>query len=171
MASILAAVENGNYMKHAAAAAGVSAVTVGNWNTRGKNNLVTIRELDDEIDEKIAEWLDQWPGAMTATNPMWDAPALGGMARDMWVYILFHVLLERAQAKSITSAVGGILTAGAQSWQALAWWLERTHPEQFGRQQKIEHTGAEGGPIQTVSVESVLQRIQEIKDDTSAAGD
>jgi transposase len=32
------------------------------------------------------------------------------------------------------------------NWQAAAWKLERTEPENFGRT-RIEHTGADGGPI------------------------
>lgn len=36
------------------------------------------------------------------------------------------------------------------SWQAAAWKLERTDPEEYGRRapQRIEHSGPNGGPIE-----------------------
>jgi hypothetical protein len=33
------------------------------------------------------------------------------------------------------------------SWQASAWWLERSHSKKWGRQQKVELSGIEGAPI------------------------
>lgn len=36
-------------------------------------------------------------------------------------------------------------------WQAAAWKLERKFPNRWGKVQKIEMTGAEGGPIETTT--------------------
>lgn len=52
------------------------------------------------------------------------------------------------------AAIGG-------SWQAAAWWLERTQPGLYGRRQKFEHTGAEGQPIKLeVSTQEIEEKIQ-----------
>lgn len=37
----------------------------------------------------------------------------------------------------------------AKAWQASAWFLERKYPQEYGRFTRLEHTGKEGGPIQT----------------------
>ena len=33
------------------------------------------------------------------------------------------------------------------SWQARAWRLERKFPHRWGRRERTEHTGADGGPV------------------------
>ncbi|MCH7950618.1 MAG: hypothetical protein IH875_09125, partial [Candidatus Dadabacteria bacterium] len=38
------------------------------------------------------------------------------------------------------------------SWQAAAWFLERTDFEEFGNKSKFEHTGTDGKPM-TIIVE------------------
>jgi hypothetical protein len=34
------------------------------------------------------------------------------------------------------------------NWQAAAWKLERRYPEDYSLRQRLEHTGADGGPIE-----------------------
>lgn len=48
--------------------------------------------------------------------------------------------------------------ADGGNWQAAAWKLERTEPKNFGRQ-RVEHTGADGGPIQ------VQRDVRDLSDD------
>lgn len=55
------------------------------------------------------------------------------------------------------------------NWQAAAWKLERRYPDDFGRRERVEHTGADGGPIQveqdvTYSLEERQRRILSIVD-------
>lgn len=56
----------------------------------------------------------------------------------------FSVAVAQAAAHAELSAIGRVRNGGAQ-WNA--WWLERTKTERFGRRDRLEHTGADGGPI------------------------
>ena len=43
------------------------------------------------------------------------------------------------------------MAANDGTWQAAAWKLERRYPDEYGRQvRKVEHSGPDGGPVQTV---------------------
>lgn len=57
-------------------------------------------------------------------------------------YLSFFEAIKRAEAVSHAAAVAQIRKAGDKQWQALAWWLERKFPEQWGRRDttKIEAT-------------------------------
>lgn len=44
----------------------------------------------------------------------------------------------------------------APAWQASAWMLERKWPKEFGAKQQLEHTGADGGPIEFAKIERVI---------------
>ncbi len=47
-------------------------------------------------------------------------------------YVAFFTAVKRAQAEYVLSCVSEIKTHGANSWQALAWLLERMHRDEFG---------------------------------------
>lgn len=57
--------------------------------------------------------------------------------------------LEAAEAKAVVSRTAQLLTACKKDWRAAAWFLERRCPEEFGQRLKLEHTGADGGPVAT----------------------
>lgn len=59
----------------------------------------------------------------------------------------FWQALRKAQAVAMERLVGRIQDAAGSDWKAAAWLLERRHPDEFARQQRLEHTGAGGGPI------------------------
>lgn len=165
MCAIINAVKDGNYFKHAAASAGVSPITARSWASRGEAAIVAVRETNPEIDAELADWLLVWPETISDSNPMWDAPAMKPFDANVWAFVIFSILLEKASGQAVARAISEIRAAGQKSWQAHAWWLERTHADLFGRQQKIEHTGSDGGPMQVqLSPEALLQRIQEIRD-------
>ncbi len=56
----------------------------------------------------------------------------------------------------------------ASSWQAAAWMLERKWGREYGRKDRHEHTGANGGPIQTLDLtrltESELEQLERLAD-------
>lgn len=56
----------------------------------------------------------------------------------------FRLAVKKAEADSITSLVKTITTAGRRNWTASAWMLERRHPDDFGRRERIDHANAEG---------------------------
>lgn len=49
-------------------------------------------------------------------------------------------------------AVAGIRAAGAQSWQAYAWLLERTKPDQYGKVDRLQAT-LDGGLNNEIVIE------------------
>jgi len=57
---------------------------------------------------------------------------------------------EVAYRRTTTKADGAVVTEErllAPEWTANAWHLERKHPERWGRRERVEHTGKDGGPI------------------------
>lgn len=64
--------------------------------------------------------------------------------------------IEVAKAERRAQAVKNIVTVGnsqqAGTWQANAWYLERTDPENWGRKDKVEHVGNESPQTQINTV-------------------
>ncbi len=61
----------------------------------------------------------------------------------------FSTTLEKAKADREAKFVGFIRQAAEDgTWQAAAWYLERTDPEHYGRKERhqLEHSGRGGGP-------------------------
>ena len=59
----------------------------------------------------------------------------------------FYEAIKDAEGKSVVGWLAKIEKAANDgNWQAAAWKLERRYPGDYGRQ-RIEHTGADGGPI------------------------
>lgn len=52
-----------------------------------------------------------------------------------------------AQSEAEEIAVNAITAAGKKDWRALAWRLERIHPDRFARRERIEHSSPGGGPL------------------------
>jgi hypothetical protein len=70
----------------------------------------------------------------------------------------FRDLLEavkRAESQAVDANVKHIKRAASKQWQAAAWWLERRRPKQFGRRERLEHTGPNGAPLRIEIVEVV----------------
>ena len=63
-------------------------------------------------------------------------------------YADFREAVRRARAEAELRNVT-LINRAAQSgqWQAAAWHLERSFPRKWGRMERLEMTGAEGGPI------------------------
>lgn len=59
----------------------------------------------------------------------------------------FGAELEKADAAGKVHHLKRI--RNAEPWQASAWYLERKYPQEWGRKERVEHSGANGGPIQT----------------------
>ncbi|MDP2217807.1 MAG: hypothetical protein Q8J68_11045 [Methanolobus sp.] len=47
----------------------------------------------------------------------------------------FYLLVKQARAEAIARNVAIIQKAATHTWQAAAWWLERTCPAEFGRRE------------------------------------
>jgi transposase len=58
----------------------------------------------------------------------------GGKANTLYVQ-LFHAV-QKAEADAVARNVAIVQKAGAKSWQAAAWWLERRYHAEFGRKDR-----------------------------------
>ena len=88
----------------------------------------------------------QYAGISAATYYRWlteaDQPDATDLHRDL------REAVEKARADAEVRNVQLIQQAAqGGTWQAAAWWLERSHPKKWGRQQKVELSGENGGPI------------------------
>jgi hypothetical protein len=75
------------------------------------------------------------------------------------MFVDFAVEVEKARAFAEVSHVETIRQASKDNWTASAWWLERSNPNNWGRVQRTEITGAGGGAIE-IDVESVNRKIE-----------
>ena len=84
-------------------------------------------------------------GVSKTTLMLWlrnGARAEGGIQKE------FSHACEKALAEAEVRDVAMIARAGMTEWQAIAWRLERRHPDRWGRKERHEVTGAGGGPVQ-----------------------
>lgn len=76
----------------------------------------------------------------------------------------FREAVESARAQAIVRNVKLIQDAATNgTWQAAAWWLERSQPHQWGRNDKLraELSGPDGGPITVVSADEARKTVLE----------
>jgi len=104
-------------------------------------------------------------------NSITDAGLLAGLGKDTihdWLskgrhaperYVEFAALANDilvAQAERRADAVDSIVAVGTSqlpgTWQASAWYLERTDPDNWGRKDKVEHSGNEAPRTQLNTV-------------------
>ena len=111
-------------------------------------------KLTPEVQERIVS-------AIRAGNYLETASAYAGIDQSTlhkWIsrskepdapvaLIEFRQSVERARAEAEVRTVALIQQAAPQSWQAAAWYLERSHPKRWARREKVEMSGPEGGPI------------------------
>lgn len=65
------------------------------------------------------------------------------------IYRKFLLTLKKAQADAKMELLGKVADGQGANWQAKAWILERCFPREFGKRDKMELTGKDGGPIRT----------------------
>lgn len=63
------------------------------------------------------------------------------------MFLNFRNEVDAARASATVRNVSLISQAAQNSWQAAAWWLERTNPNLWGRQTRTEVSGPNNGPI------------------------
>jgi len=115
--AIVTALEAGNYQDDSAAYAGVSRSALYNWLDRGRTERERI-----EAGEKPRK-------AET-------------------IFVDFLDAVESARAKAAVRHVANIAKAANDGvWQASAWYLERSYPQKWGRLNRTEISGPDGGPI------------------------
>ena len=119
---IAQAIQLGATYELAAKYAGITYNTLNEWRKRGESEA---ERRDKGAKEGTKQWVSETP-----FFDLYEAiKEAEGLAAFNWL-----AQIEKA-------AMDG-------AWQAAAWKLERRYIEQYGRQ-RIEHTGADGGAIET----------------------
>ena len=124
---MLEALRAGNYMDTAAMYAGISKQTLYNWLAKGRATR-----------EKVAN---------------------GGIASYQEAkFIELIDAVEKARADAEVRNVHLIQQAAqGGTWQAAAWFLERSHPGKWARREKVEHSGPEGGTITLTGLADLMK--------------
>jgi transposase len=116
---------------------------------------------------KAGNYMDtaaQYAGVDESTLHRWIAR---GKEEDSGLYYEFRKAVEKARAEAEARNVHLIQTAAqGGTWQAAAWFLERSHPGKWGRREKVEHSGPDGGPITL----SGLAQLMNVKGDDEPYG-
>jgi hypothetical protein len=133
-------ISGGNYVETAVAAAGISKTTYYNWIDRGQSERDRLKANPD-----IAPDEDEAP------------------------FLAFLDAIEKAQAEAEARNVAIIQKAAFSTWQAAAWWLERTRSKKYARMEKTELTGSDGGAVRLdVSTEALESKVSKILDKRSS---
>lgn len=132
---VIEALRAGNYMETAAAYAGISKAALYKYLALGR-----------EAREKESN---------------------GGILSDQESkFAEFVDSVEKARADAEIRNVHLIQQAAqGGTWQAAAWFLERSMPGKWARREKLEHSGPDGGPI-TLSGLADLMRVGKEDDET-----
>jgi transposase-like protein len=131
---LLKMIVTGNYIETAAAFVGIAQQTLREWIRRG---------------EREAHRLISDPDAMPIKSEE--------------KYLDITQAIKQAQAESEVRDVVLIGRAAQDQWQAAAWRLERRYPDRWGKKERHELTGANGGPVQFEEIrERLLKKITEI---------
>jgi transposase-like protein len=128
---IVDALTAGNYIETAAKIAGVAPASIYSWLDKGRTASDLIQAGHD-IDENDR------------------------------IYMEFAEAVEKARAQAEARNLL-LIQQAAQSgtWQAAAWYLERSFPKRWGRKDKLEMTGKDEGPLEvTVSPADLEAKVQ-----------
>ena len=107
---------------------------------------VVIKRLEEALlAGNYIETACDYAGINRATFYKWMAEAEKPGAKPLFRELSDTVTQARAQAEMRN--VLRIQKAADESWQAAGWWLERSFPQRWGRHQKVELSGSNGGAI------------------------
>lgn len=113
--AIVRALQAGAFLKDAAQAAGVTETTVHNWLARGRLQL-------NENGERLKDIANA------------DLP-----------FLEFFESVEKSRAEAVIFNLAIIRQAASKGhWQAAAWYLERTRPDEYGRRTRFDVGGKDG---------------------------
>jgi len=84
-----------------------------------------------------------------------------GEERQSGVYFQFMQAIKKAEAQAVARNVAVIQKAAIDTWQAAAWWLERTQYEHFGRKDKHDITSG-GEKLQAPVVRVIDKEAQDL---------
>lgn len=154
LATLVQSMLQGDTIRAACGAAAVSIPTYQRWAAQGAEALNRARALTGEDDMEGAVWWvieahggpqngSEKAGYWTAPPPDWWPTELA----SRWLHVILVMLVYWARGQServyrqviTTAATGG-------DWKAAEFML--THSFGWSKTERVEHTGADGGPIQ-----------------------
>ena len=123
-------------------------------------------EVQDKIVRAVAtgNWLDTacaYAGVDASTVRRWMAKGEGDDAEEP--FRSFCSSIKGAKAEAEVRAVALIQKAAQDgTWQASAWYLERSYPDRWGRH-RLEITGANSQPVRVeVDMDSLESKIKSL---------
>lgn len=129
--AIINALNSGNWIETAANYAGIAVATLYNWLDRGKLERERL-DNDEEPIESEAQFVE------------------------------FLEAVEKSRSQAQVRAVGLIQKAAIDgTWQAAAWFLERSDPQRWGRFNRMELTGKDGGSV-AVDVTKLEEKVRTV---------
>ncbi len=98
------------------------------------------------------------------------AKAKGGEALDAEErrYAAFAEDLEEARAQAEATAVGVVRTAMSSSWQAATWYLERAHPQRWGRRRAEPETPPQPAVDSGDTIVQLAEQLKRLEPDARA---
>lgn len=139
---LIEALAAGNYMNIACEYAGIGESTVYRW-------------LADAREEFAAVSQGRFPD------------------KEMERVVALADAINNARAEAETRNVFLIQKAAKEgTWQAAAWWLERTSPKRWGRSVRTEISGPDEGPVQVaVTTRDLEAKLTQLIEDASDGDD
>jgi transposase len=131
--AIVEALRAGNYQESAAAYVGISHTTFHNWLNRGREEARRITDGEKANPKEAA-------------------------------YLEFLDAVEKARGEAEVRNVMHIQRAAQEgTWQAAAWFLERSFPRRWGRKDRHEHVGDNGEAIKvSVSTGELEEKVKSL---------
>ncbi len=171
--AIVAAVQTGMSMERAGGLVNISPATISGWISRGRNADHAARtaghtpdddpDVADGVPDVDRAFWRLWYDVETArAQAVQDALLTIRQAARGWDVVettetVKQVPVSTADDGRVVYAdeVTTVTKRGtARHWQAAAWFLERTLPDEFGRRTRTELTGAHGGPVEVAPVDA-----------------
>lgn len=108
------------------------------------------------------KWLEHGRAASLCDQQSCDDDHHGPVDTEV-SYLHFLHMVEQAEADAVVLAVGHLSKAMSRDWRAALAWLDRRHSSEFKPQERVELTGAQGGPVRVEDArEKLMKKIEAI---------
>ena len=150
-AKLMALLRAGNYVETAAACCGISKQTLYNWLREGARLAASPEDL-----KALRGKARQAGQEMIALNRSVDEALAQAEARDLLTIDKaaqgYDVEVVKEKWENGVLVERKVERTRKFDWAAAAWRLERKFQTRWGRKERLEHSGPEGGPIRTEGV-------------------